>query len=145
MKLVYFGNINNGQLKIINRHLFDADIASMEGKQVEIVVSPKKKTRSNQQNRYYWSVVVGLIKEGFVSMGHDGIDSQNVHAFLTGRFLFKEIINENGGEVIRIPMGTSGLTTTEMMVYIDQCAQFASEYLNVIIPPPSSQTEFNYD
>ena len=141
----YYGRVTNGILNISNRYFFDESIKKYEGKDVCISIEKKKRKRSLSQNAYYHGVVVGLIKEGFVSMGHDGIDSQNVHAFLTGRFLFKEIINENGGEVIRIPMGTSGLTTTEMMVYIDQCAQFASEYLNVIIPPPSSQTEFNYD
>ena len=141
----YYGRVTNGILNISNRYFFDESIKKYEGKDVCISIEKKKRKRSLSQNAYYHGVVVGLIKEGFVSMGHDGIDSQNVHAFLTGRFLFKEIINENGGDVIRIPMGTSGLTTTEMMVYIDQCAQFASEYLNVIIPPPSSQTEFNYD
>jgi NinB protein len=144
MKYTHYGNIKDSKLFIINRKIFDKDMASMDGKQVEIVVSPKKKTRSNQQNRYYWSVVVGLIKEGFVNMGHEDITAENTHDFLKARFLSKEVVNEQTGEVLNIPTGTADLTTTDFMVFIDKCSKFAAEYLNVIIPEPNSQTEINY-
>jgi len=145
MRYIHYGNIKEGKLHIINRNIFDNDIARMDGKSVEIVIQPKKKTRSNQQNRFYWSVVVALIKEGFVNMGHEDVTAEDVHSFLKSRFLSKEIVNNDTGEIVNIPTGTSNLSTTDFMTFIDKCMKFASEYLGVVIPEPSSQTMINYE
>lgn len=145
MKYIHYGNIKDGKLHIINRKIFDADIERMGDKQVEIVIYPKKKTRSNQQNAYYWSVVVAMMKEGFAKMGHEDVTSENVHDFIKSRFLLKEIVNIDTGEVVNMPTGTSNLSTTDFMVLIEKCMKFSGEYLNTIIPEPNSQMEMNYD
>ncbi len=43
----------------------------MEGKRVIVSLREHKRTRSNNQNRYYWGVVVPLVLEMFVDAGND--------------------------------------------------------------------------
>ena len=144
MKNTYYGKILNGQLRIVNRKIFDKDIAMMEGKEVEIIVAKKTKKRSPLQNRYYWGVVVSMIKEVLIEMGHDELTSEEVHDFLRNRFLVKEIVNETTAEIVSIPMSTTETTTTEFMTYIDKCVKFGAEFLSISIPEPNYQAKINY-
>ncbi len=135
--LNYTGRVTGGQLKIVHRAKFDAELLHLEGDEVEIEVK-KKKRRSGQLNRYYWGVVVALIQEGMIDQGND-VSRNDVHYYLKYRFNYKELVNKNGGEVIQIPDTTTELTNTQFMEYMEKCKQFAAEFLSVVIPEPMEQ------
>ena len=108
MKLTYFGKVENGVLKLRARKQFDEDIKNFEGKDVEITLERKKSKRSDNQNRYYFGVVVQLIMERFKELGHD-VSKEDTHVFLRSRFLYTEIVDEKSGEIMRIPKSTTEL------------------------------------
>lgn len=144
--LTYIGNVlPDGTIKLPKRLRSEVGKA-FAGKDVIVTFARPKKTRSSEQNRYYWGVVVRMVCEAFNEIGNpvnadNQEDIQSVHEFLKRRFLQPEIFVDANGEAHEIGWSTSRLTTSQMMDYIAQIQQFAVEFLNVIIPDPGEQAE----
>jgi len=116
------------------------------GKDIQVSFSKLKKTRSNEQNRYYWGVVVRMVCEGFSDLGNpvnpdSPEDVDMVHEFLKRRFLQPIQVADVNGEAHSLGYTTTQLSTSQMMDYIAQVQQFAVEFLNVIIPDPGEQAQ----
>lgn len=111
-----------------------------KGKRVTIEIEKTRSKRSGQQNRYLWGVVYECLQMGFKDLGHRE-SKETIHEFCKQRFLRKEIVHEETGEVLTLTKSTTELTKSEMMDYIAEIQQFAAEYLNVIIPDPNEQVE----
>lgn len=144
--LRYIGNVVGGQLKIVNRKHFDADLEGFEGSRVIITLKKYRKSRSTKQNAYYHGCVIPYVIDGLVDMGTSKglLSSENVHEMLKAKFLGEDIANENG-EFIRINRSTTDLTTTEFMEYIADIQQFAAEFLGINIPDPGEQSDMQFD
>lgn len=99
--------------------------------------------RSNQQNRYYFGLVIPLIQQGIKHLGTD-ITKEECHEFLKSKFNSQELVNEETGEFIQIPRSTTALNKEQFGEYISRIQQFASEFLNVAIPDPSTQMTLTY-
>ena len=108
----------DGKLRVHNRAEFDRHVASLarDDKEVKVTIEVKKmrKSRSLMQNAYYWGVVVMMVNERLIELGHE-IDRQLTHEFLKNRFLYELFVDETTGELIRIPKSTTALTKTEFM------------------------------
>lgn len=148
MKLRYFGKVENGKLKITNRKGMLSDIERFEGKSVELTLSRRRNTRSNQQNAYMWGCVIPIVRQGLIDAGweREKVNSAEVvHEILKDLFCPREeVVNENTGEVMRLPATTTNITTTQMMEYISDIQRWASEFLGVYIPEPNEQTKFEF-
>jgi hypothetical protein len=109
----------------------------------QVTIKPRKR-RSKNQNAYYHAVVCAMCAEGFRDIGYrEVIDAEIAHKVLAGRFLKRRMINEETGEIIsEWIQSTTKLSTTEMEEYLDQCRQFAAEYLGISIPLPNQQGNF---
>lgn len=94
--------------------------------------------RSNPQNRYYWGLVIPMIKTGIKDMGTD-LTSEETHEFLKAKFNSSELINEETGQCEMIPRSTTILTKLAFSEYVENIQQFASEFLNIVIPDPGEQ------
>ena len=55
------------------------------------------------------------------------------------RFLFSERINEDTGEILKIPKSTTENTTSDQEDYHTEIRQFMLEYFNVNCPLPNEQ------
>lgn len=64
------------------------------------------------------------------------------HDLMKAKFLKVEKVNEKTGEIITSIGTTTSITTTEMMDYIASIQQWAAEFLNIDIPDPGEQLEF---
>ena len=145
MKIEALGKINkNGDLIIHNRKAFAELLLNLRNKDVEIIISKRRKKRSGNQNRYYWGVLIPCIQQGLFDTQGEWLNTEEVHAFLKVHFNFKEITNTSTGEMVKLGKTTTELTTIEFEEYQDKCRQFADEFLNVIIPLPNTQSEINY-
>lgn len=100
--------------------------------------------RSNQQNRYYFGLVIPLIQQGIKHLGTN-ITKDECHEFLKSKFNAQELVNEETGEFIQIPRSTTALNKEQFGEYISKIQQFASEFLNVVIPDPSTQMAISYE
>jgi len=142
MKVEIFSTVHDGNLKR-NRPLIKKAISSFEGKNVTITIERTKKKRTNPQNRFYWGVVVPLIRQGLNDLGHYFTDSQ-AHEFIKQHVAdnYPEVIIEEinlNGLVSRRIRSTSELTTSQFMDFNEVINQFAADYLNIVIPSPNEQ------
>lgn len=127
----------NGKLSIYRRKELDQWIKANPKRNVVLKMELKRKKRSNQQSRYYWGVVVPIIREAFVALGND-FSEQDTHEALKAKFNCKDIENA-GGVTDEIVISTSKLTTVEFMVYLERITIWAAQFLGVTIPAPNEQ------
>ena len=141
MKLLFQGEVSDqGAFKIFNRKKFIKEMELFAGKHVLITVEKKRKKRSLEQNAYYWGVIVMLVRAGLIDTGYK-VSIEETHTFLKSKFLVKEIVNEQTGEILSSVKSTTELTTTGFMEYIQDIQQFAIEFLGVNVPDPNEQLE----
>lgn len=110
-------------------------------KDVLLTIQPLKRTRSNQQNRYYWGVIIPLVQSGLEDVTGEMRSKNEVHEFLKFNFNYKEIVNQSTGEIYRQPKTTTTNSTTDMEVYHEEIRRFAHEFLSVEIPLPNEDLE----
>lgn len=122
------------------------------GATVEVTIRKARRSRSSEQNRYYWGVVVDMIVRAMHDLGNTEIkpgqrdSAEIVHEFLKNKFLPPVIATDAHGQEIKLPPSTRKVTTTEMMDYIAEIQMWAAEYLGIVIPNPGEQMKmFQYD
>lgn len=138
MKLTFTGYTKDGQVFFRNQKNISSEIINSGWKEFDITVEKKKKKRSQYQNAYYWGVVVALIRERFIQLGHD-VSIEETHSYLKQEFNYKESVNEDTGDIRRFPMSSTELTTSQFCDYIARIQKFASEILDLYIPEPGTQ------
>ncbi len=129
--------VKNGRLRFHNRRAFDEQVRQFrEGAEVEIEVTIRRATRSHQQNRFYWGVIVQVISE------HTGYTPDEVHEFLKMKFIPKRLaLADSNGEIqgeFVIGGSTRKMNTVAFGEYMTACRQFAAETLDCQIPDPDS-------
>lgn len=132
----------NGVLVIRNRSLFDEAIRALTREKdldVTVEVKPKKKYVTDPQRAYYFGVVVYLITAELKRLGHD-VDKDLVHSFLKNKFLYTEVVNESG-EFEKIPKKMPDCSTSEFIDYVEDCRNWAAEFLGINIPDAGEQLE----
>jgi GTP-sensing pleiotropic transcriptional regulator CodY len=142
-RLEYTAYKKDGMLKIRNRKQMDTDVKELGDGEYEMIIQRKRRIRSIQINRYYWGVVVQLIRDRFVDLGND-VSKEDTHDFLKQRFNYKELVDKSGGEVIQIGQSTANMTNTEFMVYMERIKEFASSVLSIVIPEPNTQAAMDF-
>ena len=126
MTPVFLGTISNdGKLLLDKAEGFHKHLHTLTGKRVELTVQKLRHPRTNNQNRYYWGVVVKLIAQ------HTGHDSEQIHELL------KQFHSPNWhlGEKA-IPTSTTRLDTLEFSEYTEKCRMWANEFFGLNIPLP---------
>ena len=143
MKIEIESNVLNGKLKK-NRDLISEVIQSLEGKDIVITIEKKRKKRSNNQNAYYHGIVIPILKQGFYNNLGEHVGTDEIHTFLKNRFLFKEIVNEQNAEIIKMPQSTTELSTIQFEEYLDKIREFATEFLSIQIPLPNETLTIDF-
>lgn len=144
MKIVAFGKIKEGKLKIVNRLDFDKDLLFFEGKEVVIRVEQKTKKRTISQNAYL-HLLFGIFATELNKLGNT-FSMQEIKDMMKFKFLMIDIINYENGEVIghRIK-DTSELTTTETAKFIDDIIHYGLTEFDVQLPLPSEQLNIMFE
>lgn len=145
-KIEQSGRVNDdGILSIHYRKILDALLFNhFRNSDVDITITKKRKTRSTQQNRYYRGVIVPAIQQGLYETQGEWLTKVEVHEFLKLTFNYKELVNMNTGEMIKLPVSTTESSTIEFELFLDKCRHFADEFLNIIIPLPNEQAKLEY-
>lgn len=144
MKVQITSNVINGNLKR-NRSQILETIKSFEGRDVLITFEKPKKKRSNNQNSYYWGIIVPITKQAIKTEWGEIWNSQKVHEFYKMQFNTIEIVNEKTGEVINVPKSTTENTTTDQEEYHSQIREFLKEWFSVDCPLPNEDLLLNFD
>jgi hypothetical protein len=117
--------IQNNKLNLDSALDFSTYLLSLEGKRVTVTVEKEKRKRSNQQNKYYWGVILQLIAE------HTGEDPENLHEVLKAHFAPKHVV----GNIV-IPSATRYLDTIDFSLFVEKVVRWAGEELQIVIPAP---------
>lgn len=140
-KLQFTGSVTeSGEITLPQNFKRDV-LAAFAGKEIEVTVERKRKKRSLNQNAYYWGIIVAQIHAAMNQSG-ENVEPNEVHEFLKFRFLRVQKIDEETAELIyEYGRSTQKLNTVEFALYLDNCIQFAAQYLNIVIPPPYTCTD----
>lgn len=118
-----------GNLHLVDRHGFARHVRTFAGRDVDVIVRHPKRHRSDRQNRFYWSVVIGLTAE------HCGYLPEEMHDAWKLRLLRRE----DPDHPMPTLRSTADLTTQEFEDYIAQIRIIAATELDVQIPEPNEQ------
>ncbi len=131
---IFEGDIVNGKLKLlphiktgINRWL--SIFAS--GSHVDIVIRKHRDKRTDDQNRYYWGVVVKILAD------HFGYESDEMHEEL--KLMFNPIQSKIDPSR-KIGGSTTKMSTVEFYCdqdsYVERICRWSASEHGVYIPPP---------
>jgi|688.fasta_scaffold472456_3 hypothetical protein len=144
-KISITSSVVNGNLKR-NRQLIIDALKSFEGKNIQITIEKATKKRSNQQNSFYWGVVVPILQKGLHDATGEVRDVNSIHYQIVLPLLSpkREIVNTKTGEIITEHLTSSQMTTSEFMDFIVNIQKWSAEFLQVDIPNPNEQTTLNF-
>ena len=135
-KISIISDVNNGNLKR-NRGEIKNALKSFEGKTIKLTIEKFANKRSNNQNNYYWGIVVPILKDAIYNEWGEIWSKEKTHDFCKMQFNYFEKINEETGEIVRVPKSTTENTTTTQEEYHLEIRKFAKEWFNVDIPLPN--------
>ena len=119
---------NNGKLKFIDEKSVETFLRTMP-ETVDVVIKKHRDSRSIQQNRYYWRVIIGTLSGGL------GYFPEEMHEILKSLFL-KDWIKFKGEEIC-IVRSTTSLNTKEFEEYQSKIRTWASVDHQIYIPLPN--------
>ena len=133
--------VKDGKL-ILNTNKINATLKQFEGQRIELTIRKDSYYRSNQQNAYYFAVIIPLTIQAIHNEWGEiwGIDK--THQLYKSMFLFEEKANNKTGEVIKIPKSSTQNTTVEQEGFHTQCREFLKEWFNVEAPLPNEEIIF---
>lgn len=138
LRIKHYANIDDkGKLILSNPDTFKEELKKLSSKRVFVIVDEEKPTRSNNQNKYYWSVVVGTLSNEL------GYTPEEMHEVLKAKFSPKDI-KQIGAEQVAIPKSTTRQKTDEFETYLENIRRFALLELNIKIALPN-EIEVNDD
>jgi hypothetical protein len=138
MKIQIKSLVQNGLLKR-NRTLIIDTINSFEGKEILITFEKPKNKRSNQQNNYLWAVLYPITQQAIKNEWGEVWNIEKVHEFYKIQFNVIEKVNEDTGQVIKLPKSTTENTTTQQEEYHLQIREFLQEWFNITAPMPNQE------
>lgn len=132
---IFEGDIVDGKLKLfphVRESISRWCQTFKSGSHVDITIRKHKEKRTNEQNRYYFGVVIPILADQF---GYD--NPEDIHADL--KRLFNPIESKiMPGETIGGT--TTTLSTVEFMAaddsYVERICRWAATEHGVFIPPP---------
>lgn len=129
-KIELIATARNGKLVFADQAVANALIWKIkEDEQVVVTIKRRTKSRSDNQNRYYWGAVIATIS------AETGVDPDDVHEAMKRKFLEPEY-KEFAGMKWKIPGSTSKLDTSAMTTYLEQVRAWAGTEFGINIPDP---------
>jgi hypothetical protein len=127
MTRIHYAHVDeHGKLRLDAPASFASAMRVFAGKPVELTVRVKRNRRSDRQNAYYWSVIVGMLAE------FCGYDQDAMHEALKWKFLRLE-----ADSPLPTVRSTASLSTHEFEEYVERVRLWAGADLGVNIPLPN--------
>ena len=136
MKIQIKSFVQNGNLKQ-NRTLIKNAIESFEGKDIMITFEKPKRKRSNSQNNYLWGILYPITQNAIKNEWGEIWSIEKVHDFYKIQFNVIEKVNQETGQIIKLPKSTTENTTIQQEEYHLQIREFLKEWFNVAAALPN--------
>jgi hypothetical protein len=121
--------IKQGRVEFVNKEAWTVDCAKHEGISVTIELSKPKSTRSANQNRYLWGIVVPMLCESIGYPVQEAEECWSAVKIAVGHCKHTKI------GMVALP--TKNLGTKEFSELIDSVRAWASCELSTRIPSPN--------
>jgi AraC-like DNA-binding protein len=118
-----------GKLVFHHEALANTMLKSIEGEPIVVQIIKAHKTRSGEQNGWYWGCVLSLIAE------HTGDSVYELHEVFKRMFL-PPVTKEFAGKTFRMPGSTAELSKPEFYEYVERIRAFAAQELGINVPDP---------
>lgn len=103
----------------------------------EFYLKPRKRTRTLDQNKYYWGAVVQPFTEWLrENWGDILIDKEQAHEMLKVKILGLTEKQLPLGEIVTMIPHSKTLKTDEFWQYVEKCSQWLEEFTGIIVLPP---------
>ena len=147
-EFISYGSVDsNGAMSLYNKDLFLNKLRDYFPRtNIEVVVREKGKELTHPLRKYYFSVVVRGIQEGYLAMGE--IKSRDwCDKHMRELFLYTEDIDYETGEyeknIHTLRAGDTSVTVKMMKDFIDLCIIWAVQSLDWAIPYPNEELDFS--
>lgn len=129
-----------------NRNLINQARSQYVGKGLLLTIEPIKKKRSNNQNSFYWGVVIPIVQNGLLDATGELRSGENIHYNILQKMFApeREIINTDTGESFFEKISSSEMTTTQFMEYVMEIQKWAAEFLGIDIPNPNEEMMLSF-
>lgn len=128
MKQVFYATVEDDlSLRFLNVAKWKTHLLRFKGKTVEVTAENRRKSRSGEQNAYYWAVVVKMIADHCGYRTQEEV--QGVHEELRRKFL-------TGHGPLGVTPSTAILSTEEFSEYLEAVRRWAADELSIYIPEP---------
>ena len=101
---------------------------------VEICFVRDEDKKSNPQLRYFFGIVLPIIKQAFEEMQGEEYSKEDIVNVLKDMYFYEEKYSPISETTIKIPMSLEHAKKSEVAEFIDKCVNFAKDILNVDIP-----------
>jgi len=123
----------DGKLELDSRNGFLGYVRTMAGKEIDLVITKRKYVRTNNQNRFWFGVVVPMFAEacGYAHHEHEAVHDELVRV-LVG-------LKPDSNPTLQIRQSTTDLSTEQFNELIEQAQIFGAEKLGIVIPDPDKE------
>jgi len=119
----HLGNITDGTLTLDDRQAFVTDVRNRQPGRVMLTLVRYSPKRSDRQNRMYWGAIINPAADEL------GYTPDELHA------TFRAMHLTDRTQTVPIVRSTTGLTTVEMLQYIEACVRTLAEMGHVVRMP----------
>lgn len=120
-----------------NRNIVLDAIKSFEGSDLVLTFEKPKKQRSNNQNAYYWGLLIPILQKSIKESWGEIWSKEKTHDFCKMQFNFTERVNEDTGLILRVPKSTTENTTSSQEDLHSEIRNFIFEWFNIQVPLPN--------
>jgi hypothetical protein len=145
MKLEYYSDIKDGNLQTNIRKLIAEQLPRFNGKRVTITIEKAKKQRSDPQNRFYWGVIIKEQQQCFLERWGELFDAEQVHDWNKANIWYEERINEQSGEVFKIPGSSKKQSTFQFEERLEKLRQFFWNSFDWKLSLPNEQKDLSLE
>lgn len=122
---IFTGSLIAGKIIPKNPRYVRGMLATYADTEIRVVVERRKRSRSREQNNYYWGVVLPEIAT------HTGHSAEELHEIFKAKYLSRKVLWRGGD--IKIPSSTTDLSTNEFAEFLQNVILEAGE-LGIEIP-----------
>lgn len=118
-------------------------IPLLKSKHVRIRIEVVSKTRSSQENRYYWSGYLQSQIDCFLERWGEIWTKEECHTWNKNNIWGTEFIDEETGVIYKKPGSSATKKTTEFELCLEKGRQFFFTNFDWVIPMPNEQLTIN--